>query len=42
MKWSSPRKAILNLLGARTLEGMNVHVDARRKRIVAAGPMVAA
>lgn len=32
----------LHLLGARTLEGMNVQVDARRKRIVAAGPVVAA
>jgi predicted aspartyl protease len=36
------QKGDMNLLGARTLEGMNVHVDARRKRIVAAGPIVAA
>jgi predicted aspartyl protease len=32
----------LSLLGSRALEGMNVHVDSRRKRIVAAGPVVAA
>jgi predicted aspartyl protease len=32
----------LALLGARALEGMNAHVDARRKRLVAAGPAVAA
>ncbi len=32
----------LSLLGSRALEGMNVHVDARRKRLVAAGPVVAA
>ena len=32
----------LQLLGARALEGMNVCVDARRKRLVAAGPVVAA
>lgn len=32
----------LALLGSRALEGMNVHVDARRKRLVAAGPVVAA
>ncbi len=32
----------LMLLGSRALEGMNVHVDARRKRLVAAGPVVAA
>ena len=30
------------LLGARTLEGFNAHVDARNKRLVAAGPMPAA
>ncbi len=29
----------LRLLGARTLEGFNALVDARRKRLVAAGPM---
>lgn len=32
----------LQLLGARTLEGFNAVIDARRKRLVAAGPMPAA
>lgn len=32
----------LQLLGARTLEGFNAVVDARRKRLVAAGPQPAA
>ncbi|HXR08632.1 MAG TPA: retroviral-like aspartic protease family protein [Candidatus Acidoferrum sp.] len=32
----------LSLLGSRALEGMNVQVDARRKKLVAAGPVVAA
>lgn len=32
----------LRLLGARTLEGFNARVDARRKRLVAAGPLTAA
>ena len=32
----------LNLLGARTLEGLNLRVDSRRKRLVAAGPVPAA
>jgi predicted aspartyl protease len=32
----------LKLLGARTLEGFPAVVDARRKRLVAAGPMPAA
>ncbi len=32
----------LTLLGSRALEGMNVNVDARRKKLVAAGPVVAA
>lgn len=32
----------LALLGARTLEGLNLVVDAVRKRLVAAGPMPAA
>ena len=32
----------LLLLGARTLEGLNVIVDSRRKRLVAAGPLPAA
>ncbi|MGA2031175.1 MAG: retroviral-like aspartic protease family protein [Thermoguttaceae bacterium] len=32
----------LCLLGARTLEGMNLRVDPRSKKLVAAGPMPAA
>jgi len=32
----------LTLLGARTLEGLNVMVDSARKRLVAAGPLPAA
>jgi predicted aspartyl protease len=32
----------LNLLGSRTLEGFGATVDARRKRLVASGPHVAA
>ena len=32
----------LSLLGSRAMEGMNLQVDARRKRLVAAGPVVAA
>jgi hypothetical protein len=32
----------LTLLGARTLEGFGAAVDARRKRLVAAGPHLAA
>src|SRR5262245_21205087 len=32
----------LHLLGARTLEGMNLSVDARLKKLVAAGPLPAA
>lgn len=32
----------LLLLGARTLEGLNLIVDSRRKRLVAAGPLPAA
>jgi len=32
----------LLLLGARTLEGLNLVVDPRRKRLVAAGPLPAA
>lgn len=30
------------LLGARTMEGFNVRVDPRQKRLVAAGPVTAA
>lgn len=30
----------LQLLGARALEGLNLQVDARRKKLVAAGPIV--
>jgi len=36
------QKGDLSLLGARTMEGMNIQVDARRKRLVAAGPVVSA
>jgi predicted aspartyl protease len=36
------QKGDLSLLGSRALEGMNVNVDACRKRLVAAGPVVAA
>ena len=32
----------LQLLGARALEGLNLQVDARRKKLVAAGPIVTA
>ena len=32
----------LQLLGARALEGLNLRVDARRKRLVTAGPIVTA
>lgn len=32
----------LALLGARTLEGLNLTVDAARKKLVAAGPVPAA
>ena len=32
----------LQLLGARTLEGLNVRVDSRGKRLVASGPITAA
>ena len=36
------RPGDLRLLGARTLEGFNAIVDARQKRLVAAGPLPAA
>ena len=36
------RRGDLCLLGARTLEGMNVRVDTRAKKLVAAGPIPAA
>ena len=32
----------MTLLGARTLEGLSLVVDARRKKLVAAGPLPAA
>jgi predicted aspartyl protease len=32
----------LTLLGARTLEGLNLRVDLRNKRLVSAGPILAA
>ena len=35
-------KGDLILLGARTLEGLNLVVDSARKRLVAAGPIPAA
>ncbi len=35
-------KGDLLLLGARTLEGLNLTVDSRRKKLVAAGPIPAA
>ncbi len=35
-------KGDLALLGARTLEGLNLTVDSRRKKLVAAGPIPAA
>jgi predicted aspartyl protease len=35
-------KGDLLLLGARTLEGLNLTVDARRKKLVGAGPIPAA
>ena len=36
------QKGDLQLLGARTLEGLNLKVDPRNKKLVAAGPFVAA
>jgi predicted aspartyl protease len=36
------RKGDLQLLGARTLEGLNLRVDSRHKKLVAAGPVLAA
>ncbi len=36
------QKSDLQLLGARTLEGLNLAVDSRRKKLVAAGPVPAA
>ncbi len=36
------RPGDLQLLGARTLDGLNVKVDSRGRRLVAAGPVVAA
>jgi predicted aspartyl protease len=36
------QKGDLALLGSRAMEGMNLQVDARRKRLVAAGPVIAA
>ncbi|MEW6690395.1 MAG: aspartyl protease family protein [Pseudomonadota bacterium] len=35
-------KGDLLLLGARSLEGLNLSVDSRRKKLVAAGPVLAA
>lgn len=36
------QKGDLQLLGARTLEGMNLRVDSRRKKLVAGGPITVA
>ena len=36
------RKGDLSLLGARTLEGLNLLVDAKKKKLVAGGPLFAA
>jgi predicted aspartyl protease len=35
-------KGDLSLLGARTLEGLNLTIDARRKKLITAGPLPAA
>jgi len=35
-------KGDLLLLGARTLEGLNLRVDSQKKKLVAAGPLLAA
>lgn len=35
-------KGDLSLLGARTLEGLNLSVDPRKKKLVASGPILAA
>jgi len=36
------RPGDLNLLGARTLEGLNLRVDAKSRKLVAGGPLTAA
>jgi predicted aspartyl protease len=36
------RSGDMSLLGARTLEGFNAAVDSKKKKLVAAGPVVAA
>ncbi len=36
------REGDLTLLGARTLEGLNLRVDAKQKKLVAGGPLTAA
>ena len=35
------RRGDVTLLGARTLEGLNLRVDAKNKRLVAGGPLLA-
>ncbi|HEV8487502.1 MAG TPA: retroviral-like aspartic protease family protein [Blastocatellia bacterium] len=35
-------KGDLSLLGARTLEGLNLSIDPRKKKLVASGPILAA
>jgi predicted aspartyl protease len=36
------QKGDLSILGARAMEGMNIQLDPRKKKLVAAGPIVAA
>jgi predicted aspartyl protease len=36
------QKGDLRLLGCRALEGLNLRVDSRKKKLVAAGPIIAA
>ncbi|MCX7046115.1 MAG: aspartyl protease family protein [Candidatus Sumerlaeota bacterium] len=36
------QKGDLPLLGARTLEGLNLRIDSRQKKLVASGPILAA
>ena len=36
------RRGDLTILGARTLEGLSLVVDPRKKKLVAAGPILAA
>ena len=36
------REGDMNILGARTLEGLNLMINSREKKLVAAGPILAA